>query len=331
LSNSGTSRGNRTPVPARPSKKGRPGGGRPGTGRPAASARPGAPRPPSRGGQAAWQARRRRNQLLALVSVVVVIAVVVVIVTVGLSGGKSTTTGNRAAAPAAQVTKVTGVSTGTLTSAVSSVPSLYPLQAISGPPLSSAGKPEVLFIGAEFCPICATERWPLVVALSRFGTFSNLSQIHSAVTDGNIPTFSFYGASYSSPYLVFKPVEAEDRNRKPLQTPTKSENALWYKYTYSASSGSVSFPFADFGGKYVLTTAQFPPQTLEGNLSFNQVAALVGDNNNTIGADIDASAAVLTKVLCSMTGDKPAATCQAVASVSLPKATAGTGPSSSAG
>jgi hypothetical protein len=266
------------------------------------------------------------------VSVVVVIAVVVVIVTVGLSGTKSGTKGgNRAAAPTAQVTKVTSVSTGTLTSAVSSVPSLYPVQAVSGPALTSGGKPEVLYIGAEFCPICATERWPLVVALSRFGTFSNLSQIHSAVTDGNIPTFSFYGSSYSSPYLVFKPVEAENRNRQPLQTPTKSENALWYKYTYNASSGSVSFPFVDFGGKYVLTTAQFPPQTLEGNLNFNQVAALVGDNNNTIGADIDASAAVLTKVLCNMTGNQPAATCRAVANVSLPKATAGTGPSSSAG
>ncbi len=38
------------------------------------------------------------------------------------------------------------------------------------------GKPEVLFVGAEFCPFCAAERWPLIVALSRFGHFSTAPQ-----------------------------------------------------------------------------------------------------------------------------------------------------------
>jgi hypothetical protein len=30
-----------------------------------------------------------------------------------------------------------------------------------------AGKPEMLYIGAEFCLYCAELRWPLAVALSR--------------------------------------------------------------------------------------------------------------------------------------------------------------------
>jgi hypothetical protein len=268
--------------------------------------------------------------MLAFGSVAVVIAVIVVIVAVGLSGTSSGANGNRAAAPHAQVTHVTGVPTANLTSAVSKVSSLYPLEAVNGPALTANGKPEILYIGAEFCPICATERWPLVVALSRFGTFSNLQQIHSAQTDGNIATFSFYGAHYTSPYLTFTPVENETRDSKPLQQPTKAESALWYKYTYNSSSGSVSFPFIDIGGKYVLTTAQYPPQTLEQGQSFSQIASLVGSNNNTIGADVDASAAVLTKAICSMTNNRPATACQAVASVSLPKATTGSGPSSSA-
>jgi hypothetical protein len=34
----------------------------------------------------------------------------------------------------------------------------------------------MLYIGAEYCPYCAAERWPLVMALSKFGTFSNLPQ-----------------------------------------------------------------------------------------------------------------------------------------------------------
>ena len=44
----------------------------------------------------------------------------------------------------------------------------------SVPPVVSDGAPEVLYIGAEYCPFCAVERWPLVVALSRFGTFAGL-------------------------------------------------------------------------------------------------------------------------------------------------------------
>ena len=27
-------------------------------------------------------------------------------------------------------------------------------------PLTLHGKPELLYIGAEFCPVCAVERWP---------------------------------------------------------------------------------------------------------------------------------------------------------------------------
>ena len=53
----------------------------------------------------------------------------------------------------------------------------------SAPPLTSGGKPSVLYIGAEYCPYCATERWAMVAALSRFGTFSGLRGIKSAATD----------------------------------------------------------------------------------------------------------------------------------------------------
>src|ERR1039457_5246804 len=38
------------------------------------------------------------------------------------------------------------------------------------------GKPEVFYYGAEWCPLCAGERWSIVVALSRFGTFHNLGE-----------------------------------------------------------------------------------------------------------------------------------------------------------
>jgi Domain of unknown function (DUF929) len=169
----------------------------------------------------------------------------------------------------------------------------------------------MLFIGAEFCPICATQRWPMTVALSHFGTFTNLQQTHSAVSDGDIPTLSYYGSTFTSPYLTFTPVEnttnqPTSSGYKPLQTPTPAQNALWQ----ANSPSGETYPFIYIDGKWLLQTSQFPDTELEGH-SFNQILNSVGNNNNTIGAAIDASAAVLIQKICSVTGEKPAATCAA--------------------
>jgi len=42
----------------------------------------------------------------------------------------------------------------------------------------------------------------MIIALSRFGTFSGLSTTHSSTTDEypGTPTFTFYGSSYRSKY-----------------------------------------------------------------------------------------------------------------------------------
>jgi hypothetical protein len=47
----------------------------------------------------------------------------------------------------------------------------------------TSGKPIVLYVGGEFCPYSAAERWSPVVALSRFGAFSNLALLRSSSTD----------------------------------------------------------------------------------------------------------------------------------------------------
>lgn len=80
------------------------------------------------------------------------------------------------------------------------------------------GKPEVFFYGSEWCPLCAAERWSMVVALSRFGTFHALKETVSASDDSypNTSTFSFYQSSYTSSYIDFVPVENQDRDRKCL-------------------------------------------------------------------------------------------------------------------
>ncbi len=38
-------------------------------------------------------------------------------------------------------------------------------------------------MGAEYCPFCAAQRWAMVNAFSRFGTFTGLTTTHSSSTD----------------------------------------------------------------------------------------------------------------------------------------------------
>ena len=84
------------------------------------------------------------------------------------------------------------------------------------PPLAAGGKLRLVYVGAEYCPWCALMRWPLVMALSRFGTFSGLKVTSSAANDGDIPTLSFSEPT-SRAGTVFTPYEAADRNGAPLQ------------------------------------------------------------------------------------------------------------------
>ena len=118
----------------------------------------------------------------------------------------------------------------------------------------------MFFDGAEYCPYCAANRWGMIVALSRFGTFTGLKTIHSSSTDTppNVPTWTFYGSTYTSKYITFTSVEETTNVIDPatnyygtLQTPTAAEQALLTKYDPARSGGSGSpIPFVDFGGKY---------------------------------------------------------------------------------
>src|SRR5579871_3821571 len=80
---------------------------------------------------------------------------------------------------------------------------------VSGEPLRGAGgQPQIAYFGAEYCPFCAAQRWAMIVALDRFGTFSNLHTARSASDDvyASTPTFSFYGSSFQSDYVDFHPI-----------------------------------------------------------------------------------------------------------------------------
>src|SRR6201997_1247036 len=133
---------------------------------------------------AADRARKRKRLLFgsAGVALVAVIALVLVLVRPGQSSAPaqgSTGTAAQAAAVTGQIASVPAAtfnSVGAGTATGFTAPSGQSL-------LTSDGKPEILYMGGEFCPYCAAERWALTAALSRFGTFTGLHLIHSSPTD----------------------------------------------------------------------------------------------------------------------------------------------------
>ena len=138
---------------------------------------------------AAHRAEQRRRILLVSGCILVVVAIVVAFIVVKVNSGpaKSTASSNgpTGSSLASVVAKTTSVPASTLNAvgdgggAVSGKPTK-----ITSSALTSNGKPEVLYMGAEYCPYCAAERWAIIVALSRFGTFSGLSTVHSASVNG---------------------------------------------------------------------------------------------------------------------------------------------------
>jgi Domain of unknown function (DUF929) len=280
---------------------------------------------------AARRAEARRRMLFAGASVLAVIAIVVVLVVVHAAGNNSASTAGKGSAAsstgstatATTVTKdLADVPASTLNSvgAGSGIAKLIPTSGQQM--LTSGGKPEILYVGAEYCPYCAAERWAMAVALSRFGTFSGVKLIHSSSTDvyANTPTLSFYHSTYTSKYVDFTPVEWYSRTPsgdgyKVLQAPNSSQSKIFGKYDappYISSSDTGSFPFVDFGNQYLVIGAQYLPSTLSG-LSWTQVATDVSNASSPVAKDIDGAANSLTAAICKITKNADTAVCSSSA------------------
>ena len=154
--------------------------------------------------EAERRAAQRKRIYLAGGSILVVAIVVIALVLVKLNSGSGTAAASSNGPTGAALATVTkqvedvpasvtdqvaggGVSKslfvpGGTSAAISNASSQlgsYFATVNSGTPLTSGGKPEVLFIGAEYCPFCGAQRWAMITALSRFGTFTGLKTIHS--------------------------------------------------------------------------------------------------------------------------------------------------------
>ncbi len=174
------------------------------------------------------------------------------------------------------------------------------------------GKPEVFYYGAEFCPYCAAERWSIVVAMSRFGTFKTLRETTSSSTDTypSTSTFTFYQSTYSSSYIDFVPLENEDEQHNVLQSPNADEQQILTHYNVSG------YPFMDIGDGYILTLPSYDPAVLRSNpsdqnstpLTQQDIAAQLSGQNQ-LSKSILGTANYLTAATCAITNNQPSTVC----------------------
>ena len=260
-----------------------------------------------------------RNLLTGLVIAIIVIAALVgVLIYYSTSHGQTNTT------PSATTTAttpflnqptnntlnndLTGVSSSTLASVGKGSASNSGMSKPGESPLTLNGKPEILFIGADYCPYCAIERWALAVALSRFGTLSGMEYMLSSAKYGNISTVTFSSVTYTSNYIAFQPVETEDRSSNALQTPTQAQQTVLTQY-----DSAESLPFVDIFNSYVIVGAQYAPASLTSNvftgLSWSQIGLQLNTPSSSIAQAVDGSANYLISMICSVDKDQPSSVC----------------------
>ena len=190
-------------------------------------------------------------------------------------------------------------------SAKSTMHAVSGAQMLKGP----SGKPEVFYVGGEYCPYCAAQRWGVITALSRFGTFGPLQPITSS--ESSVPTFTFHNATYTSQYIDFVARETSGQNQQPLDSLTADQQQLFSTYDkapYSSDPGSI--PFINIANQQVSAGAYYDPGTLVGH-SYQDIATQVKDPNSDIARGVLGTANTLTAAICVATNNQPANVCTA--------------------
>ncbi len=261
--------------------------------------------------------------LVTWVFVILILSIVVVLLVVKITRGTTTVQPPPVAPAATGVVRAVASLPSTVFDAVGAPPAVDPGQALltGQPALSIGGRPAVVYVGAEFCPYCAAERWALVAALDRFGTFAHLGATSSSSDEvfPSTPTFSFDGTTYRSRYVTFaaveeygdRPSDTAPAGFPKLHDPTPLEWALVRRYDTSPFvPGTGTLPFVDVDNRLVLSGSGigFSPGVLQGK-SMGQIADDLAKASNGDTQAILGSANLLSAAICAATGARPAPVC----------------------
>jgi Domain of unknown function (DUF929) len=266
----------------------------------------------------------RRYVVLGLIIVVIVLLGALIVIRDHNPQTNTAATETVTPAPASTLDALTHIPAST-TNAVGATP-----VAAAGPitPLTPTGKPAtwraptrsgverpvVFFYGAEFAPYAAAQRWAVIVALSRFGTFGPVGQMQSSgsMVFPNTNTFTFWHATYASKWVDLQTVERYSAlnptgaSYMTLQLPKGRQAQAVSAYDTTGST----FPLLDIANRYVLVGSSFSPAVLSGS-SQSQIVSDLSIPTSPVTQAIVASANEITASICAVTGQQPAATCHA--------------------
>jgi len=180
------------------------------------------------------------------------------------------------------------------------------------PDSNGPARPVVFFYGAEFAAFPAAERWPLIMALSRFGTFGQLGVVQSSSSTAfaGLSTFTFWRSSYTSPYITFQSVERYSALNPtgsgylPLERPTgRQAGAIAF-----FGQGGGTFAMVDVANRYVLTGAAFTPGALTG-MTQDQIAGYLATPASPMTQAMVSAANEISASICAVDNDMPGDVC----------------------
>jgi len=265
------------------------------------------------------------RRYLALGLIIVAICLLGALILVRDNSGPSTTSTVEtfSPAPSSLVSTVTSVPTSVydavgVNSSDNPVQALQPAGNGNGPTwLATVGggkpRPVVFFYGAEFAPYAAVQRWPLIMALSRFGTFNQLGLMQSSGSTAfaDLSTFTFWNVSYTSKYLMLESVERYSSLNPTggrylgLQKPNARQAAAIASYGASPDT----FALTDVANRFVLNGSSFAPGVLAG-LSQNQIAGNLSTPASPLTQAVVTAANEISAGICAVDGDQPATVCE---------------------
>ena len=188
-------------------------------------------------------------------------------------------------------------------------PATIAVPAVVTPSPTSPSNRTISYVGAEYCPYCSLQRWSLLIALSKFGTFVNLSNaVYSSSTDvfPHLASWSFVGARYTSPYFTFDPTELTSSvpdghgGYRPLEKMNPAQKASFDLY-----DGGGSLPFVDVGNHVTTVGSGASLSVLEG-LTLAQIGTEIQDPHSRVAQAVDGEANYLIAAMCSQIhGSRP--------------------------
>ncbi len=179
------------------------------------------------------------------------------------------------------------------------------------PALRERGKPVVMYIGAAFCPYCATARWALEIALTKFGTLADGPAIASSATDvdPNTVSLGLHGSHYTSTYFSWEAADGVGSGFPSPTNMTKQELSAFKTYDkapFTPYAGSI--PFIDIDNRYLVLGANASIGPLQG-LTASEIIKALTDPSSRVARAMDGAANYLIAALCSIAGNASAAIC----------------------